>query len=181
MKIKLVDKKTAAKKIFTTIALIIALLVVVNYYLNPLVEKQLMETASRIASSQNYNSGQVLAALTTTINDITSKLVYAYIIVAVIRTTINLVDHKLLNLIAGRTLTIAYLAYTYTALNHGIITLSLGENIVTIDVSKLLTTTLTSITLIVAGATIIQAANTIRRTQVNNRVRALRSIEQKRN
>ncbi len=164
MNIRIVDKKIAAKKILSTILLVVALLVLVNYYLNPLVEEQLMDAASRIASSQNYDRGKVLETLSTTITSITDKLVYAYIIVVAVRTVIGLLDYKLLNLIASRLLTIAYLAYTYIALNQGKIILYLGENTVTIDASQLLTTTLTSITLIILGITTIQATHIIRQT-----------------
>ncbi len=173
MKIKIVDRKTAAKKILSTIVLVTVLLIIVNYYLNPLVERQLAETASRIASSQNYDREQVLESLTATITGITSKLVYAYIVVVAVRTVFSLLENKLLNLLVTRLLTIAYLAYTYIALNQGKIILDLGENMVTIDISGLLTTTILSISLIVLGITTIQAANIIRhsgvkREDVNN-------------
>ena len=164
MKIRIVDKKTAAKKILSTILLIIALLVIVNYYLTPLVEKQLIDAASRIASSQNYDKEKVFETLSNTITSITDKLVYAYIIVVAVRTVIGLLDYELLNLITTRLLTITYLAYAYIALNQGKIILDLGENTVTVDASQLLTTTLTSITLIILGVTIIQAAHIIRQT-----------------
>ncbi len=164
MKIKLVDKKTAAKRITTTV-IIIVLIIALNYYINPIIEKQLETTATTIASQQKYSREKALTALADTITSITDKLVYAYIIVAVTRTVIGLLDYKKTVLITSRTLTIAYLIYTYIALNQGKITINLGENTVTINISQLLTTTITSITLIIMGITTIQLAHTIKQTQ----------------
>ncbi len=169
MKIRVVDRKKAVKKIAVTIAIVVVLLIVVNYYLNPFVEKQLEDTATRIALSQNYDKEKVLEALTATITSITDKLVYAYIIIVIIRTGIGLLDHKLVNLLTSRLLTIVYLAYTYVALNYGRIILDLQENIIVIDVSRLLTTTLFSITLVILGVTTIQAAYIVKHAKLSTK------------
>ncbi len=165
MKIKLVNRRTAAKRITTTAIIVIVLIIALNYYINPIIEKQLETTAATIANQQKYSQEKALTALADTITSITDKLVYAYIIVAVTRTIIGLLDHKKTVLITSRTLTIAYLIYTYIALNQGKITINLGENTVTINISQLLTTTITSITLIIMGITTIQLAHTIKQTQ----------------
>ena len=166
MKIKLVDKKTATKRITTTVIIIVVLIIALNYYVNPIIEKQLETTAATIASQQKYSQEKALTALANTITSITDKLVYAYIIVAVTRTIIGLLDHKKTVLITSRTLTIAYLAYIYIALNQGKITVNLGENTITINISRLLTTTITSITLIIIGITTIQLTNIMKQKSI---------------
>ena len=165
MKIKIVDRKTAIKRITTTVTIIVVLIIALNYYINPIIEKQLETTATTIANQQKYSQEKALTALADTITSIADKLLYAYIIVAVTRTIIGLLDHKKTVLITSRALTVAYLVYTYMALNRGMITLSLGENTVTINISQLLTTTITGITLIIAGITTIQLAYTIKQTR----------------
>ncbi len=174
MKIKLVDKKTAVKRITTTVIIIVVLIIALNYYINPIIEKQLEATATTIASQQKYSQEKALTALADTITSITDKLVYAYIIVAIARTIIGLLDHRKIILITSRTLTIAYIAYTYIALNQGKITINLGENTITINISQLLTTTIISITLIITGITTIQLAHTIKQNQEIRQKQALK-------